>query len=56
MSPGERTVLWAGARPWLRYIHGAPPALTDYPKYTLRGHLMDTLPREPFEIVIIADR
>ncbi len=53
---GERDVLWAVARPWLRYTSGAPPALTTYPKHTFHGRSLDTLPREPFEIVVVADR
>ncbi len=54
--PGQRDVLWAANRPWLRYVPGIPQTFKDYPKHTVRGRPLETLPRDPFDIVVVADR
>jgi len=52
--PPEANATWVATRPWLRYLREMPRDLVDYPTYRLRGRPLETLPREPYELVVLA--
>ncbi|MBS0659000.1 MAG: hypothetical protein JSR82_12235 [Verrucomicrobia bacterium] len=48
----QRSETWIVARSWIRYLNQPPASILDYPRVTLRGRPVDTLPLHPYEIVV----
>lgn len=44
---------WIVARSWIRFLNRAPAATQEYPRVTIRGKGIDTLPLHPYEIVVL---
>lgn len=45
---------WIVARSWIRFLNNPPPAVQEYPRVTIRGKPIETLPLHPFEIVVLS--